>query len=58
MFLLGIRRGGPMLRHRYVISTADGKPFVSSDDRYKPGTMAITLDNVVAASGFSRQVVA
>jgi len=56
--LLGIRRGGPMLRHRYVISTADGRPFVSSDDRYKPGTMAITLDNAVAASGFSRQVVA
>jgi hypothetical protein len=47
-----------MLRHRYVITTADGRPFVSSDDRYKPGTMAITVDNAVAASGFSRQVVA
>jgi GntR family transcriptional regulator len=53
--LLGIRRGSPMLRHRYVITTAEGRPFVSSDDRYKPGTMAITLDNAVAPRGISRQ---
>jgi GntR family transcriptional regulator len=53
--LLGIRRGSPMLRHRYIITTFDGRPFVSSDDRYKPGTMAITLDNAVAPSGISRQ---
>jgi hypothetical protein len=44
-----------MLRHRYVVTTASGRPFVSSDDRYKPGTMAITLDNAVAPSGISRQ---
>jgi GntR family transcriptional regulator len=53
--LLGIRRGSAMLRHRYVVTTASGRPFVSSDDRYKPGTMAITLDNAVAPSGISRQ---
>jgi len=53
--LLGIRRGSPMLRHRYVITTTGGRPYVSSDDRYKPGTMAITLNNAVAPSGISRQ---
>ena len=54
--LLGIRRGSPMLRHRYVVSTADGRPYVSSDDRYKPGMMAITLDNAVAPRGLGRLV--
>jgi GntR family transcriptional regulator len=54
--LLGIRRGSPMLRHRYVISTSGGRPFLSSDDHYKPGTMAITLDNDVTAPGITRQV--
>jgi hypothetical protein len=44
-----------MLRHRYVITTAEGRPFLSSDDRYKPGTMAITFDNDVAASTISRK---
>jgi DNA-binding GntR family transcriptional regulator len=48
--LLEIRRGSPMLRHRYVISSTDGSPFLSSDDRYKPGTMAISLDNDVPAA--------
>lgn len=52
--LLGIRRRSAMLRHRYVISSADGRPFLSSDDRYKPGTMAITLDNDVAAPVITR----
>jgi DNA-binding GntR family transcriptional regulator len=53
--LLSIRRGNPMLRHQYVISTADGRRFLSSDDRYKPGTMAITLDNDVTASSITRK---
>ncbi|HSZ41366.1 MAG TPA: GntR family transcriptional regulator [Trebonia sp.] len=52
--LLGIRRGSPMLRHRYVISTADGRPFVTSDDRYKPGTMSITVDNAAPARSIAR----
>jgi DNA-binding GntR family transcriptional regulator len=52
--LLEIRHGSPMLRHRYVISSTDGNPFLSSDDRYKPGTMAISLDNDVPAA-FSRR---
>ncbi|HEY6493634.1 MAG TPA: GntR family transcriptional regulator [Trebonia sp.] len=56
--LLSIRRGSPMLRHRYVISTPDGCPFLSSDDRYKPGTMAITLDNDVTAAGITRKAAA
>lgn len=55
--LLSIRRGSPMLRHRYVISTPAGRPFLSSDDRYKPGTMAITLDNDVTAAAITRQAV-
>lgn len=53
--LLGIRRRGAMLRHRYVIITADGRPFLSSDDRYKPGTMAITLDNDGSGGTISRR---
>jgi GntR family transcriptional regulator len=53
--LLSIRRRSPMLRHKYVISTADGRRFLSSDDRYKPGTMAITLDNDVTASAITRK---
>jgi DNA-binding GntR family transcriptional regulator len=52
--LLGIRRGSPMLRHRYVISTAEGRAFVTSDDRYKPGTMSITVDNAVPARSIAR----
>jgi DNA-binding GntR family transcriptional regulator len=56
--LLGIRRRSPMLRHRYVITTAEGRPFLSSDDRYKPGTMAITFDNDVPANTISRQTTA
>jgi GntR family transcriptional regulator len=56
--LLSIRRGSPMLRHRYVISTPDGRPFLSSDDRYKPGTMAITIDNDVTTAGITRQAAA
>jgi GntR family transcriptional regulator len=54
--LLGIRRRSPMLRHRYVVATGDGRPFVASDDRYKPGAMAITLDNDVAGA-ISREAV-
>jgi GntR family transcriptional regulator len=53
--LLATRRGSPMLRHRYVISTPDGTPFLTSDDRYKPGTMAITLDNNVTNTAILRQ---
>ena len=53
--LLDIRRRSPMLRHRYVISTAAGRRFLTSDDRYKPGTMAITLDNDVTASAITRK---
>ena len=53
--VLGVRRGGPMLRHRYVITTGDGRPFLCSDDRYKPGTMAITLDNDVPATTITRR---
>jgi hypothetical protein len=44
-----------MLRHRHVISTAAGRRFLTSDDRYKPGTMAITLDNDVTASAITRK---
>src|ERR1700691_3655348 len=53
--LLGVRRGSAMLRHRYVIMTGDGRPFLCSDDRYKPGMMAITLDNDVPATTITRQ---
>jgi GntR family transcriptional regulator len=48
--LLRIDAMSPMLRHRYVISSTDGRPFLSSDDRYKMGTMSITLDNDVPAA--------
>lgn len=53
--LLSIDRGSPMLRHRYVITTAAGRPFVTSDDRYKPGTMSITLDNDAVAGAITRE---
>lgn len=53
--LLGIRRGSPMLRHRYVITTADGRPFVTSDDRYRSGTMSITVDNDATARSIARE---
>lgn len=55
--LLSVRRSGPLLRHRYFITTTDDEPYFFSDDRYKAGAMAITFDNAVATNGISRQVI-
>lgn len=48
--LLGIRRSSAMLRHRYHITSQTGQLYHYSDDRYRPGAMAITFDNTASAS--------
>lgn len=48
--LLEVADGTQLLRHWYVILTPDGRPFESSEDRYKPGTMAFTLSNSVGTN--------
>jgi hypothetical protein len=47
--------GQPLGEDDYILSPADGCRFLSFDERYKPKTMAITLDNDVTASAITRK---
>ncbi|NLU67357.1 GntR family transcriptional regulator [Streptomyces sp. HNM0574] len=42
---LAVRRGSPLLRVRRTTTTADGRPVETSDDRYRPGSVAFTVRN-------------
>jgi GntR family transcriptional regulator len=52
--LLGIRRGSPLLRQRYLTYTAAGRPIEWTDDRYLPGSVAFSVSNSAAATPLER----
>ncbi|GAA3734332.1 GntR family transcriptional regulator [Streptomyces tremellae] len=52
--LLGVRRGSPLLRQRYLTYTAAGRPIEWTDDRYLPGSVAFAVSNSAAASPLER----
>ncbi|GAA3104199.1 MULTISPECIES: GntR family transcriptional regulator [Nonomuraea] len=53
--LLGVRRGSPLLRQRRVTTTHEGRPVESSDDRYRPGSVAFSIRNSIGANPLARQ---
>ncbi|MEW2545176.1 GntR family transcriptional regulator [Streptomyces sp. NPDC047002] len=52
--LLGVRRGSPLLRQRYLTYTAAGRPIEWTDDRYLPGSVAFAVSNSAAAAPLER----
>lgn len=48
--LLGIRRGGPLLRIRRTTSTPAGRPIEWGDDRYRTGTLSFSVYNTIGAT--------
>jgi GntR family transcriptional regulator len=53
--LLGVRRGGPLLRHRRVSTAPTNEPIESADDRYVGGAYAFSLHNSIQANPLSRR---
>jgi GntR family transcriptional regulator len=53
--LLGVRRGGPLLRHRRISSTAANVRIESADDRYRGEAYAFALHNSINANPLSRR---
>jgi GntR family transcriptional regulator len=53
--LLGVRRGGPLLRHRRVSTTPSNEPIESADDRYVGGAYAFSLHNSIQTNPLSRR---
>jgi len=53
--LLGVRRGGPLLRHRRVSTTPANLPIESADDRYLGEAYAFSLHNSVQTNPLSRR---
>ncbi|WP_062349934.1 GntR family transcriptional regulator [Herbidospora yilanensis] len=47
--LLGVRRGGPLLRQRRVTTTREGRPAEWSDDRYRAGSVTFAIRNAAGA---------
>ena len=52
--LLGIRRGGPLLRIRRVTTTHAGRPIEWSDDRYRSGTVSFAIANSIGSNQLVR----
>jgi GntR family transcriptional regulator len=52
--LLGVRRGSPLLRQRYLTYTAAGRPIEWTDDRYRAGSVAFSVSNSAAAAQLER----
>jgi GntR family transcriptional regulator len=52
--LLGIRRGGPLLRIRRVTTTPAGRPIEWSDDRYRSGTVSFAIANSIGSNQLVR----
>jgi GntR family transcriptional regulator len=48
--LLGLRRGGPLLRIRRTTSTPSGRPIEWADDRYRAGTLSFSVYNTIGAN--------
>jgi GntR family transcriptional regulator len=54
--LLGIRRGGPLLRIRRTTTTHAGRPIEWSDDRYRPGAVSFVVANSIGSNPLARRV--
>jgi GntR family transcriptional regulator len=54
--LLGVRRGGPLLRIRRVTTTREGRPVEWSDDRYRSGTVAFSVRNTTGTTPLTRRL--
>ena len=54
--LLGIRRGGPLLRIRRTTTTHAGRPIEWSDDRYRPGSVSFVVANSIGSNPLARHV--
>jgi GntR family transcriptional regulator len=52
--LLGVRRGGPLLRHRRVTSTPTNLPIEAADDRYRGEAYSFSLHNSTSANPLNR----
>ena len=52
--LLGVRRGGPMLRHRRISADPANQAIESADDRYLGEAYAFSLHNSVRTNPLSR----
>ena len=55
--LLGIRRGGPLLRIRRTTTTHAGRPIEWSDDRYRSGSVSFAIANSIGSNQLARHVV-
>jgi GntR family transcriptional regulator len=55
--LLGIRRGGPLLRIRRTTTTHAGRPIEWSDDRYRSGSVSFAIANSIGSNQLVRHVV-
>lgn len=51
---LELRRGSPLLRVRRTTTAQDGRPVETSDDRYRPGSVAFTVRNSLQANSLTR----
>ncbi|TDU06295.1 GntR family transcriptional regulator [Streptomyces sp. 846.5] len=54
--LLGIRRGGPLLRIRRTTTTHAGRPIEWSDDRYRQGSVSFAVSNSIGSNPLARHV--
>ncbi|MFC1416953.1 GntR family transcriptional regulator [Streptacidiphilus cavernicola] len=54
--LLGIRRGGPLLRIRRTTTTHAGRPIEWSDDRYRSGSVSFAVANSIGSNPLARHV--
>ncbi|MEZ0093460.1 GntR family transcriptional regulator [Streptacidiphilus sp. EB129] len=52
--LLGIRRGGPLLRIRRTTTTHAGRPIEWSDDRYRSGSVSFAVSNSIGSNPLVR----
>jgi GntR family transcriptional regulator len=52
--LLGVRRGGPLLRQRSVSTSPTGMALEWSDERYRADAVTISVRNSLSAKTFAR----
>jgi GntR family transcriptional regulator len=52
--LLGVRRGSPLLRQRWLASTPTGQPLAWSEDSYRHDAVTISVRNSMSANTLAR----
>ena len=52
--LLGVRRGSPLLRQRWLASTPTGQPLAWSEDSYRHDAVIISVRNSMSANTLAR----